>query len=109
MNERLIEAMVRDENVERAYGAVRRNKGVSGIDGMTVEGLAGHLKVHWPRIKEVLLAGEYRPNRILRRYGFLMPSDVFCVKRPCPTAVCGKPHVRWCGSPDGRNPVRATR
>ena len=25
------------------------------------------------------------------------------------TAGCGKPHVRWCGSPDGRNPVRATR
>ena len=27
----------------------------------------------------------------------------------CPTAGCGKPHVRWCGSPDGCNPVRATR
>jgi len=25
------------------------------------------------------------------------------------TAGCGKPHVRWCGSPGGRNPARATR
>ena len=25
------------------------------------------------------------------------------------TAGCGKPHVRWCGSPGGLNPVRATR
>ncbi len=25
------------------------------------------------------------------------------------TAVCGKPHVRWCGRADGRNPVGSTR
>ena len=25
------------------------------------------------------------------------------------TAVCGKPHVRWCGRADGRNPVSSTR
>ena len=25
------------------------------------------------------------------------------------TAVCGKPHVRWCGRTDGRNPVSPTR
>ena len=25
------------------------------------------------------------------------------------TAGCGKPHIRWCGSPGGLNPVRATR
>ena len=36
--------------------------------------------------------------------------------RPCgpirllrSTAVCGKPHVRWCGRGDGRNPVTSTR
>jgi hypothetical protein len=29
--------------------------------------------------------------------------------RWCSTAGCGKPHVRWCGSPGGRNPARATR
>jgi hypothetical protein len=26
-----------------------------------------------------------------------------------PTAGCGKPHVRWCGRGDGRNPVTSTR
>jgi hypothetical protein len=25
------------------------------------------------------------------------------------TAGCGKPHVRWCGRGDGRNPVTSTR
>ena len=30
-------------------------------------------------------------------------------KSPDPTAGCGKPHVRWCGRGDGRNPVTPTR
>jgi hypothetical protein len=25
------------------------------------------------------------------------------------TAVCGKPHVRWCGRGGGRNPITSTR
>ena len=28
---------------------------------------------------------------------------------PNPTAVCGKPHVRWCGRAYGRNPISSTR
>jgi len=28
---------------------------------------------------------------------------------PCPTAGCGKPHVRWCGRDTGRNPRVSTR
>jgi RNA-directed DNA polymerase len=66
MNERLMEAMVSDENAERAYRAVKRNGGAPGIDGMTVQGMARHLKVHWPRMKEVLLAGVYRPAPVKR-------------------------------------------
>jgi group II intron reverse transcriptase/maturase len=66
MNESLMEAAVTDENARRAYQAVKRNDGAPGIDGMTVQGLARHLKVHWPRIKEVLLAGEYRPTPVKR-------------------------------------------
>ena len=31
------------------------------------------------------------------------------VMSPGPTAGCGKPHVRWCGRGDGRNPVTPTR
>jgi hypothetical protein len=26
-----------------------------------------------------------------------------------PTAGCGRPHVRWCGRGNGRNPVTSTR
>jgi hypothetical protein len=30
-------------------------------------------------------------------------------KSPGSTAGCGKPHVRWCGRGDGRNPITPTR
>jgi len=66
MNEQLIEAMVTPENAQRAYEAVKCNRGAPGIDGMTVKELATHLKMHWPRIKEVLLAGAYRPAPVKR-------------------------------------------
>jgi retron-type reverse transcriptase len=43
---------------------VRRNKGRPGIDDMTVAELAPHLRVHWPMIREALLAGTYRPSAV---------------------------------------------
>jgi group II intron reverse transcriptase/maturase len=66
MNEQLIEAMVNPENALRAFKALKRNKGAPGIDGMTVKELADHLRMHWSRIKEVLLAGDYRPAPVKR-------------------------------------------
>lgn len=66
MNEQLIEQMVDEANARRAYEAVKRNRGAAGIDGMTIKGLEAHLREHWPRIKEVLLAGEYRPSPVKR-------------------------------------------
>ena len=52
-------------------------------------------------------------NDLLRRYGLWVPSDLVkagAQPRPDPgsTAGCGKPHVRWCGRGDGRNPVTST-
>src|SRR5215831_10110552 len=35
-----------------------------GIDGMTVEELPDHLRVHWPRLREDLLAGGYQPQPV---------------------------------------------
>jgi RNA-directed DNA polymerase len=39
---------------------VKANEGSPGIDGMTVEQLPGHLKEHWPVIREQLLSGTYQ-------------------------------------------------
>jgi group II intron reverse transcriptase/maturase len=45
---------------------VRDNAGKPGIDGMTVKDLPGYLRVHWPRLREELLAGRYRPQPVRR-------------------------------------------
>lgn len=58
----LMEAVVERENLWRAYARVMRNKGAAGIDRMPVADLKAHLQVHWPRIREELLAGRYRPS-----------------------------------------------
>jgi group II intron reverse transcriptase/maturase len=60
----LMEAVVERENLKRAYARVMRNKGAAGIDAMPVAELGAHLKVHWPHIKEELLAGRYQPQAV---------------------------------------------
>jgi RNA-directed DNA polymerase len=54
------------QNLVQALKRVRRNKGKPGIDGMTVEELEGHLRRHWPQIREALLEGRYRPAAVRR-------------------------------------------
>ena len=38
------------------------------MDGMTVDDLPGHLREHWPAIREQLLSGTYRPQPVRRVY-----------------------------------------
>lgn len=60
----LMDAVVERTNLQRAYSRVMRNKGAAGVDAMTVGDLKAHLQVHWPRIKEDLLAGRYQPSAV---------------------------------------------
>ena len=60
----LMEEICQRESLRRALQRVRQNKGVPGIDGMTVKKLSGYLKKHWPEIREQLLAGTYRPQPV---------------------------------------------
>ena len=53
-------------NLRAALKRVRRNAGSPGIDGMTVEALPDHLRVHWLRLREELLAGRYQPQPVKR-------------------------------------------
>jgi RNA-directed DNA polymerase len=62
----LMERVCERPNLQAALKRVRRNAGSPGIDGMTVEELPGHLRVHWPRLREDLLAGRYRPQPVKR-------------------------------------------
>src|SRR5256885_2282534 len=58
---RLLEAILSRENMMAALRRVRANKGAPGVDRLPVEQLQAHLVEHWPRIREDLLAGRYRP------------------------------------------------
>jgi group II intron reverse transcriptase/maturase len=54
-------------NLQAALKRVRKNKGSPGIDGMTVDELPGYLREHWPRLREELHAGTYRPAPVKRQ------------------------------------------
>lgn len=62
--ERLLEEVLRRENMLNALRRVRSNKGAPGIDGMTVEELVPYLKMEWPRIREELFKGTYQPTPV---------------------------------------------
>jgi len=65
-SQHLMEEVCAYDNCVQALKRVKSNKGSPGIDGMTVEQLPGHLKEHWPAIREQLLSGTYKPQPVKR-------------------------------------------
>jgi RNA-directed DNA polymerase len=63
---KLLEEVLRRENLITALRRVQSNKGAPGVDGMTVQELTPYLKTHWSRIREELLNGSYTPSPVLR-------------------------------------------
>ncbi len=66
-SERLMEEICKPENMRRALMCVQENEGAPGIDGMTVKELPGYLKKNWPRHREELLTGTYKPKPARRK------------------------------------------
>jgi len=64
--ERLMETIISRGNMMAAHSRVVANKGAPGVDEMPVTALKGYLQQEWPRIKEELLAGRYRPQPVLK-------------------------------------------
>ena len=64
--EGLWERIFSRENLIAALKRVKRNGGAPGVDGMTVEELPEHLKVHWSSIRRKLEAGTYQPSPVKR-------------------------------------------
>jgi len=60
----LMEEVVSRDNMMAAYSRVVSNKGAPGVDAMPVTALKGYLQQEWPRIREELLAGTYRPQPV---------------------------------------------
>jgi RNA-directed DNA polymerase len=59
-------AVVERENMRKALLRVERNKGTAGVDEMRVEDLRGYLREQWPRLKDELLTGRYKPQPVRR-------------------------------------------
>lgn len=62
----LLENMLSDENIMEAYKQVKRNKGASGVDGMTVGELKGYLDENLDIIREQIRMRKYKPSPVRR-------------------------------------------
>ena len=60
----LLCAALTRENLQQAWKRVKANKGSAGVDGLSIEQTALHLKTAWPEIRERLLRGTYRPSPV---------------------------------------------
>ena len=62
----LLEEILSKENMNEAYKSVCRNKGIAGVDGVTVEELKEYLKQHKERILREIRARKYKPQPVLQ-------------------------------------------
>ena len=62
----LLEEMLKLENMMAALKRVEQNKGAAGVDKVDVKSLRPYLREHWPRIREELLEGTYKPQPVRR-------------------------------------------
>ena len=53
-------------NLVTAWKRVKANRGSAGVDGKSIAETADYLKTHWPRIREALVDGSYRPAPVRR-------------------------------------------
>jgi group II intron reverse transcriptase/maturase len=60
----LMEEVLRPGNLKAAYERVVRNGGTEGVDGKTVDDLKEQLREDWPRMREQLLSGTYKPSPV---------------------------------------------
>jgi RNA-directed DNA polymerase len=63
---RLMEEVLRRENLVRAHARVVHNGGAAGVDGMTVDELMPYCREHWARIRGELLQSTYVPQPVRR-------------------------------------------
>ena len=65
---KLKEVILQDENLEEAIKRVKSNKGVPGVDKMTVDEIDEYFKSNKETIKKQILEKKYRPQPVRRVY-----------------------------------------
>ena len=64
----LLEKVLDNNNLFKAYKQVYKNKGASGVDGVTVEELGYYMYLHKEEIKEQIRNRKYKPSPVRRVY-----------------------------------------
>ncbi len=64
--ERLMEEVLKRDNLLKAFNRVVANRGSPGIDGVKTNELGAYLKAHASEIREQLLSGTYKPKPVRR-------------------------------------------
>lgn len=64
----LLEKVLDDKNLFEAYKQVYKNKGASGVDGVTVDELGKYMYLHKEEIKEQIRNRKYKPSPVRRVY-----------------------------------------
>ena len=64
----LLEKVLDDKNLFKAYKQVYKNKGASGVDGVTVDELGKYMYLHKEEIKEQIRNRKYKPSPVRRVY-----------------------------------------
>lgn len=62
----LLQAVLERENLQRAWKRVKANKGAAGVDGLDIDQTGRYLVTVWPKIRDQLLQGKYRPSPVRR-------------------------------------------
>jgi len=65
-NENLLERTLCQDNMQKAWKRVKANKGVPGIDHMSIEDFPEFARAQWDSIRESLTAGTYQPSPVKR-------------------------------------------
>ena len=62
----MLEKILSNENIEKAYKRVYANKGAGGVDGVTTKELEEYMRANFESIKEQIRARTYKPQPVLR-------------------------------------------
>ena len=67
VSENLMEQIVDERNMERAWKKVKANRGAPGPDGVTLDEFAQTFRDQWPTVRQQLLDGTYEPSPVRRK------------------------------------------
>jgi RNA-directed DNA polymerase len=67
VSENLMEQIVDQRNMERAWKNVKANRGAPGPDGVTLDEFFETFRDQWPTVRQQLLEGTYEPDPARRK------------------------------------------